>query len=66
MNRLCCFLTGGHIYSDLNMVATKQANPNWYTIQNKCCKCGKGRYTVEINVGKIIYDSYAERMKGGE
>jgi hypothetical protein len=65
MNRLRCFLTGGHRYVDTGISAKKCANPNWYTVTNQCIKCGKP-IQIDLNVGKIIFDDFVARMKGSE
>ena len=64
MNRLMCFLTGGHKYSDANIIAqTMPDDFNIVEIINPCVKCG----TVSIfymNVKKQLEKDIA-RMKGG-
>ena len=39
MKRLCCFLTGGHEYSDENLCCKVIGDEIIYT--NVCVKCGK-------------------------
>ena len=39
MNRLCCFLTGGHRYSDKNLCCRVVGDEIIY--KNLCVKCGK-------------------------
>ena len=59
MNRLLCFLTGGHRYADVGVTATQQKNPDWFTIRNECIKCGKVA-EFECNVGAIIRSDIAK------
>lgn len=64
MNRLLCFLTGGHRFADTGLETKQQNNPDWYTFCNECIKCGK-TIECELNVGAIIRGDM-ERLKGGE
>lgn len=41
MNRLLCFLTGGHRYADTGLKPKPCNNPNYMTYYNECIKCGK-------------------------
>ena len=63
MNKLMCFLTGGHRYVDTGLKAQQQTNPDWFTMRNECIKCGKVT-EFELNVGAIIRADIA-KMKGG-
>ena len=58
MNRLLCFITGGHRYSDANVQSTKQHRDNTVVLKNYCIKCGK-IVSVSVDIDKII----AEDMK---
>lgn len=65
MNRLFCFLTGGHRYSDANIkTQTMPDDFNIVEITNPCIKCGT-LSVFYMNVGKIISHDMA-KMKGGE
>ena len=64
MNRLLCYLTGGHRFADIGLEAEQQKNPDWYTFRNKCIKCGK-TIECECNIGAILRADIA-RIKGGE
>lgn len=58
MNRLCCFLTGGHRYEDQNLICCSEPLSDDYIIRNSCVKCGK-QYEVRIPekcVMNIIYN----------
>ena len=63
MNKLMCFLTGGHKYSDANIIAqTMPDDFNIVEIINPCIKCG----TVSVfymNVKKQL-EKDVVRMKG--
>lgn len=61
MNRLLCFLTGGHRYVDTGLKCQQQSNPNWFTYRNECIKCGKVT-EFELNVGAIL-NADMERFK---
>lgn len=63
MNKLVCFLTGGHRYADKNIIAYQHLNPDYVTLHNECVKCGKeiefdfcvGAYLrAEINKRKAV------------
>ena len=58
MNRLFCFLTGGHRYADTGLSATQQTNPDWFTFRNECIKCGEVT-EFELNMGAIIREDIA-------
>lgn len=64
MNKLMCFLTGGHKYSDANIITQRMPDDfNMVEIINPCVKCG----TVSVfymNVKKQLEKDIA-RMKGG-
>ena len=66
MNKLLCFLTGGHRYSSAN--ARTQTMPddfNIVEITNPCIKCGT-LSVFYMNVGKMIsYDAEIKRTRGG-
>lgn len=63
MNRIMCFLTGGHRYSDANIrTQTMPDDFNIVEITNPCIKCGT-LSVFQMNVGKIIAHDIA-RMKG--
>ena len=64
MNKIMCFLTGGHRYSDANIrTQTMPDDFNIIEITNHCVKCGAVS-VFYMNVGKIIAHDMA-RMKGG-
>ena len=63
MNKIMCFLTGGHRYSDANIrTQTMPDDFNIVEITNPCIKCGT-LSVFHMNVGKIIANDLA-RMKG--
>lgn len=65
MNRLMCFLTGGHKYSDANIKAqTMPDDFNIVELTNPCVKCG-ALSVFYMNVKEQI-EKDVSRMKGGE
>ena len=64
MNRIMCFLTGGHRYSDAN-IRTQHMPDDFDIIEltNPCIKCGT-LSVFYMNVKKQIAKDMA-RMKGG-
>lgn len=64
MNRLMCFLTGGHKYSDKNIkTQTMPDDFNIVELTNLCVKCGT-LSVFHMNVKKQIEKDIAE-LKGG-
>lgn len=63
MNRLLCFLTGGHRYADKNLTAGQSEDPDFIVLRNRCVKCGK-EYGVVINVKAIIAADMKRREEG--
>lgn len=53
MNKLMCFLTGGHRYADKNIITYQHLNPDYVTIHNECVKCGK-EIEFDMNVGAVL------------
>ncbi|MBE6685757.1 MAG: hypothetical protein E7591_00820 [Ruminococcaceae bacterium] len=65
MNRLMCFLTGGHKYSDANIkTQTMPDDSNIVEITNPCIKCDT-LSVFYMNVQKQIEQDIA-KLKGGE
>jgi hypothetical protein len=65
MNRLLCFLTGGHKYSDANIrIQPMPDDFNIVEITNPCIKCST-LSVFYMNVQEQIEKDNA-RMKGGE
>lgn len=62
MNRLFCFLTGGHRYADTGLTARSQTNPDLCILHNECIKCGKA-FEFELNIGAIIRADIAKRQE---
>lgn len=42
-----CWLSGGHIYADVNLQSHYDECNMMYTLKNRCCRCGKA---VELEV----------------
>lgn len=66
MNRLFCFLTGGHRYSDAN--TRSEIAPDDFDIvilTNPCVKCGE-LSVFYMNVKKQIEKDIARRKGGAE
>lgn len=53
MNRLFCWLTGGHRYNDGNLVTHTDHKTRYTGLSNHCIKCGK-RYSYLIDTEKLI------------
>lgn len=54
MNRLLCFVTGGHRYADKNLISCPSNHKLFHTtLHNECVKCGKP-IEFEMNVGAIV------------
>lgn len=51
MNKLKCFLTGGHRYSDANTISVTNEGEDVYVFYNYCLKCGKP-YTVKVDISR--------------
>lgn len=64
MNRLMCFLTGGHKYYDKNIKTQIMPDDcNIVELTNPCVKCGT-LSVFHMNVKKQIEEDIAE-LKGG-
>lgn len=60
MNKLFCFLSGGHKYSDKDMICTDYCIKRQFVLMNKCTKCG------EIVEFLISYDTvYGKWIENG-
>jgi len=65
MNRIMCFLTGGHKYSDTNIrTQTMPDDFNIVELTNPCVKCGS-LSVFYMNVQKQIGKNDV-KLKGGE
>lgn len=64
MNKLLCFLTGGHKYADKNIVSYQHPHPGYVTLHNECIKCGK-EIDFDFCVGAYLRAEISKR-KGGE
>ena len=53
MNRVKCFLTGGHRYEDSNLRASSDEFKNTITFTNGCVKCGKS-YEVQLPFSAVM------------
>ena len=53
MNKVLCWLTGGHRYADMNLESSYNPYTGQSILANRCVKCGK-EITVTINVDEII------------
>ena len=60
MNRLICFLTGGHRYADGNITTHPNRKKGYMTLKNYCIKCGKPIY-IQMNIDFEIQKALAER-----
>lgn len=65
MNKLLCFLTGGHKYSSANTESTYLEHNRSVKLQNRCLKCGK-IYTVILDIDKILAEDMRLRRKADD
>lgn len=65
MNRLFCFLTGGHRYADKNLTAGQSEDPDFIVLRNRCVKCGKP-YRAVIKLKNIINNDIRRRAGQNE
>ena len=60
MNRLCCFLTGGHRYADIRLdVVEINHCTDTVRIRNYCAKCGK-HFEVKVSYSCLFGEVNAE------
>lgn len=65
MNKLLCFLTGGHKYADKNIKTELIPDDTKHVIlSNECVKCGEVSFFVMNVDTQIKHDMTA--LKGGE
>lgn len=50
---LQCKLRGGHVYSDKNLMTTRNERDMTYIFKNRCLRCGK-EHKVELPMENII------------
>lgn len=55
MNKICCFLTGGHKYKSSDLECKFDDNDDTVKFINYCDKCGK-IYEVSIPQSSILRD----------
>lgn len=60
MNRLICFLTGGHRYADENITTHPNRKKGYITLSNYCIKCGKTNH-FQMNIDAEIKKALEER-----
>lgn len=60
MNKLLCFLTGGHKYHDANLKTCQGSRFGFVRLTNHCVKCGSV-CTFEINTLYHIAKDLKER-----
>ena len=64
MNRLFCWLTGGHRYAD-NTLETEYVpykGEHSMLIKNRCAKCGK-EFIANFDIDKILYMDIVEFLR---
>lgn len=64
MNKLMCFLTGGHRFEDKNIITYQHPNPSYITLHNECIKCGK-EIEFDMNVDAQLAADI-KKMKEGK
>ena len=57
MRKLRCLITGGHRYSNLNLLMLKDPFKPEYIFTNNCLKCGK---IIHIRVSQVVLDGILE------
>ena len=62
MNKVICWLTGGHRYSAMNLKSSYNHYTGQSILANRCVKCGK-KITVTIDVDEIIKKDMEEFEK---
>ena len=62
MNRLFCWLTGGHRYDDKNLKTYYNPNTRKSFMWNYCTKCGIA-YLSKIDTGEIVKRDMEEFKK---
>lgn len=63
MNKICCFLTGGHRYKDSDLEVKFNDDECTVTFSNRCNKCGN---LIEVTVpqNSILRDFHKENLDG--
>lgn len=61
MNKLCCFLTGGHEYEDSNLRASEDWKKGNIVYRNFCVKCGKS-YCFNVSISAILTDEMRQQI----
>lgn len=65
MNRLLCFLTGGHKYHDSDLKTSQGSRFGFVRLTNHCAKCGYA-YSFEINVLYQLKKDLKDRREDNE
>lgn len=61
MNRLCCFLTGGHRYADSNLRVLEDWKTDGIVYCNYCVKCGK-QFRFRTSITNILPDEMCRNI----
>lgn len=61
MNKIKCFITGGHKYDSINLIVTEDLHRNLFVFRNRCVKCGK-EYAVEIPRVNMFSEAFLKKM----
>lgn len=62
MNKIKCFITGGHKYDSSNLIMTEDFRRNLFVFHNYCVKCKK-TYTVEIPRVNMFSEAFMKSVK---
>ena len=62
MNRVLCWLTGGHRYAAINLMSGSGLFTNGTVFSNHCLKCGK-RYATVVDMEPIIQAEIEKKMR---
>ncbi len=60
MNKLCCFLSGGHRYLDANLISCRNEIKRTIVLKNYCVKCGEPTY---FEMSEKIIDKHIKEYK---
>ena len=63
MNRLRCFLSGGHRYHPSKLITTKDAKNSTIILRNFCVKCHK---EISFEIPEFFIDKEVEKFKERE
>ena len=60
MNKLCCFLSGGHRYSPSKVISTRNPFTHTMTLRNFCVKCSN---MISFEMDDSFIDKEIEKFR---